>query len=242
MLIKNVLNSIAVLSIFSFLFVLTAPVTVSGNSGHKTVNTEQSEILEKIRQRHRSTHSIKATVYQEKNLRALNKPVHVKGTVILKKPGMLRWEAFTPEKSIMVINRKTLTKYYPDAREAEIQSLSDNFIARNTMTFFSSVMWGALEKMDKRFEVDISGEEGKLTVTLIPLSKMVSKYLSSILIFYNAENGMPQGFEISTPAGDRTVTRLENVEMDPVISDDTFRLKLPPNVVVNDFTEEPDFN
>ena len=103
-------------------------------------------------------------------------------------------------------------------------------------------MWGALEKMDKRFKVDISGEKGILTVTLTPLSKMISKYLSSVIIFYNEKNGMPQGFEVSTPAGDRTVTRLEDVEMDPVISNDTFRLKLPPNVVVNDFTEEPDFN
>ncbi|MEN8264516.1 MAG: outer membrane lipoprotein carrier protein LolA [Nitrospirota bacterium] len=242
MLIKNDLNSIAVHLSLSFLLVLITAAAVSGSSSHRTASIEKSEIPENIRNSHRNTHSIKATVYQEKNLRALNKPVHVKGTVILEKPGMLRWEAFTPEKSIMVINRKTLTKYYPDAREAEIQSLSDNFIARNTMTFFSSVMWGALEKMDKRFRVDISGEEGTLTVTLTPLSKMVSKYLSSIIIIYDEKNGMPQGFEVRTPAGDKTVTRLEDVEMDPVISDDTFMLKLPPNVVVNDFTEEPDFN
>ncbi len=242
MLIKNALNSIAVHSILSFLFVLVTAAAVSGSSSHRTASIDKSEILDNIRDSHRNTNSIKATVYQEKHLRALNKPVHVKGTVILKKPGMLRWEAFTPEKSITVINRKTITRYYPDSREADIRSLSDNFIARNTMTFFSSVMWGALEKMDKRFKVDISGEEGILTVTLTPLSKMVSKYLSSIIIFYNEKNGMPQGFEVSTPAGDRTVTRLEDVEMDPVISDDTFRLKLSPNVVVNDFTEEPDFN
>ncbi len=242
MLIKNVLNSIAVHLILSFLLVLLTAVTVSGNSSHMAASINNSEIFEKIRNSHRNTHSIKATVYQEKNLRALNRPVHVKGTVILKKPGMLRWEALSPEKSITVINRKTITRYYPDSREADIRSLSDNFITRNTMTFFSSVMWGALEKMDKRFRVDISGEEGTLTVTLTPLSKMVSRYLSSIIIFYNEKNGMPQGFEVSTPAGDRTVTRLEDVEMDAVISDDTFRLKLPPNVVVNDFTEEPDFN
>ena len=110
MLIKNALNSIAVLSTFSLLLVLTAAVPVSGDSGLRTAPAEKSEMLENIRQRHRKTHSIKATVYQEKNLRALNKPVLVKGTVILEKPGMLRWEAFTPEKSIMVINRKTITR------------------------------------------------------------------------------------------------------------------------------------
>ncbi|HDY86576.1 MAG TPA: outer membrane lipoprotein carrier protein LolA [bacterium] len=240
--IKKEVNSIVVLLVISFFYILLPRPAVQGDSSLKSISSEKHAILESIKKKHKKTHSIKASVYQEKNLMALNKPVHVQGSVILEKSGMLRWEAVTPEKSIMIINRKTITMYYPDAKEAEIRRLSDNFIAQNTMSFFSSVMWGALDEMEKRFAVDISYNNDEVIVELTPLSKMVSRYLSSVIIFYNKQNGMPQGFEVKTPKGDRTITKLADIEVDPDINSDTFKLKIPADVIVRDFTKQMDFN
>ncbi|HJW85980.1 MAG TPA: hypothetical protein VJ440_05035, partial [Candidatus Brocadiaceae bacterium] len=40
---------------------------------------------------------------------------------------------------------------------------------------------------------------------LTPLSKMVGKYLSSIIIYYDGDTGLPHGFEMITPKSDKTV-------------------------------------
>lgn len=240
--IQNGANSISVLSILSFLLVLLfALSTADGKSTEKPIH-DGMEILQHIREKHNNTHSIRATVYQDKNLAALKDPVHVEGTVILEKPGLLRWEAYVPEKSVTIIDRKTIQVYYPDEREAEIHKLSDHFIARNTMTFFGSVMWGEMENMEKRFAVSIHQVEGELSIQLEPRSKIVSRYLSSIIIRYNNQTGMPRGFEVTTPKGDRTVTRIEDLTVNPEIAPDAFTLKFPPEVRVRDYSVTVDTN
>lgn len=232
--IKNAVNSIFILlSLSSVLIPLQTPAA--------SVSDDKYEILREIKEKHKDSYSIKAAVYQDKQIAALNKPVHVEGMMVLQRPGMLRWEAFSPEKSITVIDKKTITKYYPEDKEAEIRKLADNFIASNTMRFFSSVMWGAMEEMEKRFDVDISRNSDGIVVELVPLSKIVSKYLSSVVIFYNERTGLPRGFEMVTPNGDKTVTRLADVKMNPEIGADTFKLKLPADVRVRDYTEPMDF-
>jgi outer membrane lipoprotein-sorting protein len=47
---------------------------------------------------------------------------------------------------------------------------------------------------------------------------------------------MPQGFEVTTPKGDRTVTRIEDLTINPEIAPDVFTLKLPPDVRVRDYS------
>ena len=48
----------------------------------------------------------------------------------------------SPGKSITVIDGEEMTVYYPESKEAQMYSLSDNMTARNTMKFFSTTMWG----------------------------------------------------------------------------------------------------
>jgi outer membrane lipoprotein-sorting protein len=240
--IKNEANSISALSVISFLVVLLFALSASGGPTPESPSNEKKEILRHIREKHKNTHAIRAAVYQDKELAALKDPVHVEGTVILEKPGLLRWEAHVPEQSVTIIDRKTIQIYYPDDKEAEIHKLSDHFIARNTMTFFGSVMWGEMENLEKRFAVSMHQDEGELLIQLEPHSKIVSRYLSSIIIRYDSQTGMPRGFEVTTPKGDRTVTRIEELTVNPEIDTDAFTLKLPPDVRVRDYTVTLDTN
>lgn len=235
-------NSTLLQLALTLILILLSGFPVSADSEISPVSSEKYEILKRIRDKHEHTHAIRATVYQDRELAALKQPLHIKGTIILQMPGLLRWETSVPEKSVMVINSRTITQYYPDAKEAEIHKLSDNFIARNTISFFTSVMWGALGEMDNKFNIEISGEDDEIIVELVPLSKIVSRYLSSVVIFYSEQTGMPRGFEVTTPQGDKTVTRLADIEMDPEIGDETFKLKMPADVYVRDYTETMDFN
>lgn len=240
--IKNEDNPIAALSMSLFLVVSLFVISASGGSPPESLSHEKKEILRHIREKHKNTRAIRATVYQDKDLVALRKPIHVEGTVILEKPGLIRWEANVPEQSVTIIDRKTIQVYYPDDREAEIHKLSDHFIARNSMTFFGSIMWGDMENIEKRFAVSIHHDRGDLLIQLEPHSKIVSRYLSSIMIRYNSQTGMPLGFEVTTPKGDRTVTRIEELTVNPEIDNDAFTLKLPPDVRVRDYSVTVDTN
>lgn len=230
----NIIVALSILIIIP-LFTITA-------SGGPSPAFEPGEVLQRIREKHKDIYAIRATVYQDKDLAALKDRVHVEGTIILEKPGMLRWEAHAPEKSVTIIDRDTMQVYYPDDKVAEIHKLSDQFIARSTMTFFGSVMWGDMENMEKRFAVSVHQEGEDLLIQLKPRSKIVSRYLSSVMIRYDNKTGMPKGFEMTTPKGDRTVTTLKNLQIDPEIGADAFVLKLSPDVRVRDYSVTVDMN
>ncbi len=216
------------------LFCLIFPTTIYAMSddGQEVSPADKQQIFEKLQALSKDTYAIIATVNQEKQLVALKEKVYVDGTVIMKKPNMFRWEMVRPGKSITVIDGEEMTVYTPESKEAQVYSLSDSTMARNTMQFFSTTMWGAITEMEKRFAVKTFRRDGEIVLKLTPLSKMVGKYLSSIIIYYGEDTGLPHGFEMITPKSDKTVTRLSNIKINPEIKPDVFKLKLPEDVWV----------
>ena len=230
--------------LFSIIFLFLISIYSQADSGSANIESvnENSSVVDILNGKHRDAESIKAVVHQTKRLVTLKDPVNVEGTIILLKPSMLRWETYVPERSITVIDGKTVTIYYPITKEAEIYKLTDNLIASNTISFFKSVMWGALDDMKKRFALNVVEDIEEVIIELVPHSKMISKYLSSIVIYYDKQTGMPKEFVVKTPNGSKTVTRIEDIEINPKISADIFKLNLMPDVVVRDHSITQDFN
>lgn len=233
--------------IVSFPFVLlfslisVSPSKASSDIKQVTDTVERKRIVENLNRQHENINSMAAKIYQRKHLSLLKKDIHMKGTIFLQKPDMLKWEIVSPERSLIVIKGKTMTVFHPDVNEAEVYKLSEHFIARNTMHFFSSVMWGSIEGMGKRFNLDIFRRKSEIVLKLKPLSKMAARYLSSILIFYNEKTGLPTGFEVITPKGDRTVTELTDLKVNPELRPDMFKIKLPPGVWITNKSESFDY-
>jgi outer membrane lipoprotein-sorting protein len=210
----------------------------NANSSLQEVSAvERQKILEKFKMLHKDMHSIFASVSQEKQLTALKKKVVVEGTVTMAKPNMLKWDVIKPERSLTVIDGETMTVYHPDIKEAQVYTLSENLIARNAMSFFSIAMSGDLAEMEERFSVSIFKNDGEVVFRLVPTSKIVGRYLAAVVIHYDEETALPKGFEMSTPKGDKTITRLTNIKVNPDLGPAVFQLKMPLDVWVTNKVE-----
>ena len=219
-----------IIFLFLPLFLSSSAIAAPADSMRAPDSNENNDVFEKIRQMQNNVHTLSATIEQEKNYSALKKAIHVNGRIILKKPNLLRWEADAPERSVISVDGVTMTVYYPDIKEAKRYKLSEQFIAKNTMRFFSSIMWGSFEDMEKQFALAVSRDKGRISFELKPLSKIVRRYLSSVVISYDDRTGLPLSFEITTPKGDRTITTLSDIKVNPELEPDTFNLKLPHDV------------
>ncbi|MBI5409537.1 MAG: outer membrane lipoprotein carrier protein LolA [Nitrospirae bacterium] len=221
----------------SLILILTFPLSIkaSGNLLHELPADERQEIFGKLNALQKSINSIHASATQEKRLSAMKEEIRVEGMVVMAKPNLLRWDTARPQKSVTVTDGRTMTVYYPDIKEAQVYSLSENIIARNTMSFFTTAMGGDLgdlKELEKRFTVNIFRSEDGLLFKLTPLSKMAGKYLASLVIKYDETTGLPKGFEVTTPKGDKTVTKLTDIKINPEISPETFSIKLPDDAVI----------
>jgi outer membrane lipoprotein-sorting protein len=219
------------------IFILIQPAVSCANNLIEVPPEERPKIVEQFRAAHKRTHSVSASVMQEKQLAALKKKVLIGGTIVMSRPNMLKWDVLKPVRSLTVIDGETMTVFHPDANEAQVYVLSDHVIARSTLGFFSTVMGGDLSQMEAKFEVSILKGGNEIVFKLVPISKLVSKYIAEVIIHYDSTTYLPLGFEMNTHKGDKTITKLTNFKVNPEIGPDTFHIKLPKNVWVTNRTE-----
>jgi len=219
-------------------FFLSAYIEASSYIEQEVSSADKQRIFERLTELSKDTDSITATINQEKQLSLLKEKICVDGTLIMKKPNMFRWDIVKPDKSIIAVDGETMTVYHPEIKEAQVYNLIGNLIARNTMRFLMITMWGSLNEIEKNFTLNILRKEDEIIFKLVPVSKMISRYVSSIIIHYEESTGFPRGFEITTPKGDKTVTRLSNIKINPEIKTGTFKIKLPEYVrITNNFEQ-----
>ena len=219
-------------------FFLSPSIEASSYIEQGVSSADKQRIFERLTELSKDTDSITATINQEKQLSLLKEKICINGTVIMKKPNMFRWDIVKPDKSIIAVDGETMTVYHPEIKEAQVYNLIGNLIARNTMRFLTITMWGSLNEIEKNFTLNILRKEDEIIFKLVPVSKMISRYVSSIIIHYEESTGFPRGFEITTPKGDKTVTRLSNIKINPEIKTGTFKIKLPEYVrITNNFEQ-----
>ncbi len=203
--------------------------------------SEREKLFERLKSLQKGVHAITAEVYQERHLSMLEKDIRSRGTLILKQPNLFRWETSDPGQSVTVFDGETLIVYRPLMEEAEVYKVSEDIFTRNALRFFSSIMWGSIDEMEKRFALEIARRKGQIVFTLKPLSEMVERYLSYITIYYNENTGLPERFDMATPRGDRTRTTLSRIETNPEVESGSFPLRLPENVWITNIVEDEEF-
>lgn len=215
-----------------FIFITFTPASAM-YEGRKVSDPKERKIIdEKLDKLHEGIESIRATIDQRKHITLLKKEIVTKGYVTLQKPTSLRLETVSPERSIIVVDDKTMRVYRPDEKKAEEFDLSGNVIARNTVQYFREFILGPSGGIDSRFDINVYINDSFIVYELIPTSKIIAKYLMSIIILYEKDTGLPESFTVTTPRGDKTITKLTNIDINPHIEPGTFDLNLPADVKI----------
>ncbi len=201
---------------------------------HLVQGEQRLQLLQRFAERQQEVVSLRATVLQRRRHPLLKSEVLSEGTLIFQRPDRLRWDVATPEPLIIVINGSMLLMYRPARREAERRDLRGDFGSQAALEFLNAGMSLSVPELEKRFQVDISHEDGKLTLQLTPRSRWVAQAITSITITQADGEPTPQQFVVVGRKGDRTDTMLTNVVINPQFPDDPFILRLGPDVRVTD--------
>jgi chaperone LolA len=195
---------------------------------------ERVQLLDKLRERMRDVTTLQATVVQRKRHPLLKAEAVSEGTLLFKRPNQLRWEVDRPERTIIVIDGRTLLVYHPDRKEAERRDLRADFGSRAAVEFLTAGMSLDVAEMEKRFQVDLYRESGKLVLRLTPRSQLVAQAIASVDIYQGEEDAVPWQIVVVGQKGDRTETTLTRVIINPQFREDPFSLRLDPEVRVTD--------
>jgi len=232
------LRSISLVLFFFFLSTGFGAFAGTGLPDRPLTPEASAEAISELRDAQEGISALSMSFVQTKSSAMLTSEMVTTGTVLVKKPGLLRWEVKEPEQIIITVDEDVMWFYRPARKEARKRLLSKDFVAGQAMGFFTSIMNLSLKDLKKRFTYSLYSVGDNVALELTPKSKFVSKYLKGITIWYRQSDGIPVKFAVLGKKGDTTVTEFKDINSRAVTDDKDFHLKLPDNVRVISAEEE----
>jgi outer membrane lipoprotein-sorting protein len=198
---------------------------------------ERAELFERFRNRQAGIKSFRAALTQKRNSRLLLEEAVTEGVFLFERPDRFRWESRSPDRRVIVSDGKVLTLYSPERREAERRDARDEFSTRMALEFMASGMGQPLAELEKRFRVELVRRGDTLVLTLAPRSGFLARAVKTITVVQPEGGAVPARIVILGQKGDRVETVIRNVEINPAIPPDAFRLSFGPQVRVFDPAE-----
>ncbi|MEP5230824.1 MAG: outer membrane lipoprotein carrier protein LolA [Alloalcanivorax sp.] len=144
---------------------------------------------------------LKAGFRQQQHLAMLSRPLVSTGSLLLIKGHGLQWQMKTPFTSDLKLIDGTL---YSNGQADNLPG-GEAFSRRLMM-----VLSGDFSALQKVFEIEVSGEPERWTLTLEPRNATLKKVLHGLSV---SGGRSPEQFRLDYPNGDYSVTTLSNIQL-----------------------------
>lgn len=213
------------LTIFSILFLLSGITLVFA----KTPDIEL--VVGKVQENYEKIDNYHADFTQEAEVKALDTVQKANGEVWFKKPGMMRWNYYTPNKDEIVSDGKSIWYYSQDENqviEAPIANMSNS---DSSTTLLSGL--GNIKKLFnyKFSSASATDSSGNYLVELSPREEDIENF-SKVTITVDKSSYMVNKIFLYDPFGNVTTINLKNLKINKKISNSTFDFKTPKGVEI----------
>jgi|Deesub1362A_J573_1020465.scaffolds.fasta_scaffold00113_72 outer membrane lipoprotein carrier protein len=188
------------------------------------------EVLQGIQKRYSEIRDLRAWFHQTTSMPMMNRVREAGGRIYLKLPGRMRWDYLEGRRKTVIIRDQTLWFYDQDERQLTVTDLTKVPQSSKLLSFLTGV--GDLQKefLVVKAEPVKETRDGYLAVRLEPKEENAQwTYLVLVVDpkdFHVVETSF-QGIQ-----GERTEIRYSQVETNVGLSDDLFRLEVPPDTEV----------
>ncbi len=177
----------------------------------------QQAIRETIAKQSETIKTVSAEFVQEKHLKILAKPMISKGKLYYQAPGSLRWEYFTPVRSILIANQGK-TRRYIVKEAAIIEDTSARM--QSTQIVMDEISRWISGRFDQNPDFRVEKKTGN-TMILRPVNEAFSKIIFQIDIHLSDKPGVIQSVMIHENADSFTRLKFKNVtvntELNPLL-------------------------
>jgi len=178
-------------------------------------------LLDKIGKRYSKIRDIEANFTQEARLGDVKKRRVFHGKVFLK-PGLSRWEYTDPYRQIVVTRGDSFTLYDVEAKDAVIGRLEPEAV----------FVKGPFVDLPKRVKRLFKVKETDVPPVLVLTPKREDASLKSVEVRIDPVTMLIRSIETVDVLGNHNKITFSKIRLNTGISDDLFKLHLPPDVTV----------
>ena len=184
------------------------------------------DILKRLESRY-SAPGFSARFFQTSTLKAMDITETASGTMVVKRPGMMRWVYEKPDKQEIVTDGKQLWIHRPADNQVTVGSAPSFFGDGKGASFLSNI-----QSVRKTFHVTLekTNASQEYILKLVPMDR--SYDLSSVLLVVSGETYEIVEVVTYNSYEDETRIELSNIQMEQNIDDAQFRFAIPQGAEV----------
>lgn len=204
-------------------FLLIALSTLSFSNDQKFSPVKDEAVLQKeITSASLKTTTIQCDFKQEKNMSMLSEPAISKGKFFFKREDKVRLEYLQPVKNLIVMNSGKMlmkddkkTSQMDMHRSRAFQQLNNIIVGSINGSLFTS----------RDFSVHFFENTTQVKIELIPVSKTLKNFLSTIILVLEKKDFTATRIEMNEPSGDNTILSFSAKEINGAVDDTLFAVK-----------------
>jgi len=153
----------------------------------------------------------------------LQKPTVSRGTIVAAPPARVLMTYTDPERRLISIDRKSLVVFWPDRRERETLDISQT--QKRIDQYFTQA---TVQQLRSMFDITMTPDSALRDtdrVEMIPKRKQIRQGLDRLELWIDRSTLVLSQMSMSFPGGDKKVIRLDDVELNVPIADDTFLIR-----------------
>lgn len=183
------------------------------------------EIAAKLQESYDKTHDLRADFVQVSEIKAMNMKKEGKGVLLIKKPGLLRYTYFKPEKQELIVKGEELIMYTPSTNQVVEKKLSRAVMDKTPSTFLAG-----LGRITDSFEPRLpkSGEKdaaGRYLLELVPKGEKMG--VDRITLALDPKGFGIESFSFVETSGNTNTITLSNIKINKGVRDSAFEFKIP---------------
>jgi outer membrane lipoprotein carrier protein len=183
------------------------------------------QLAGKLQNSYDKTRDLKADFRQVSVVKAMDMTKEASGTLLIKKPGMLRYTYDKPEKQEIIVRGDDLIMYIPSQNQVIKKTLSRELMDKTPTTFL-----GGLGKITDSFDPKIpaNGEKdkkGRYVLELIPKGEKMG--VEEITIALDPKTFDIREFSFRETSGNVNTISLGNIKINKGVKDSAFNFKIP---------------
>jgi outer membrane lipoprotein-sorting protein len=176
------------------------------------------EVLSRLEERVSGIETLKADFVQQKFLAILDRPLVLKGTILMQKPDLFSWTVREPLRYSMVVRGEVVQQWDEDTRRVEKISLSKNPVFKMAIQQMRDWLSGAYKSMLGQYEVTVIDED-PISLEFIPRDTALAReVIDRVTVEFDRDERYIWRIHIFEKEGDRTLITFADTQLNAPIA------------------------
>jgi outer membrane lipoprotein carrier protein len=191
-------------------------------------------VVKKLQGRYEQTKDLQADFQQTTRIEGFATPLTSSGRMLIKKPGLLRWDYREPTVEEIYVTRNDVMMYVPEHKQVLVGKLTQMAASQAPLQLLQGVA-----KIEEEFEIESTrggerGEGGLPLITLTPKSTEpdASRSVSKLVVEVQPKTYFIKAVAIHEVSGNISTFIFSSLKPNTGLKSDLFEFKVPAGVEV----------